>query len=682
METIDLLYKAVRLLAGHCDGAYQRDEAGFNRYDTDLGHQLAERAFETWTPGQKRTAWKMLRKYRSQLSTYGVDYHAIPEPPAAEKALPRAIPSPTTAPLVSKTVTVEKDQILIRFPYDPGLVEAVKEIPGRKWDPARKIWAIPLTTAALAKLREFVTGYGFEGDVDKVMDLASTTEKLAQESIEASKAASAEIEVEGLGGTLRPFQKAGVKYAIEKKRVLIGDQPGLGKTMESLATVHALNAYPALVICPATLKWNWYKHTRNWLPCKTIQILGTETVGRADANITIINYDQLKRYRDYLVRREFEAVIADESHLVKSSRAARTQYLEEIVSGCLYGRTSTGKLDRRTKEQLRKPVDVRLLLSGTPLLNRPEELVSQLQILDRLREFGGWYGFMRDYAGLSQTGWGMDTSGASNLKILNDRLRASCYIRRLKSEVLKELPPKQRTMVPTELTNRAEYDRAEHNLIQWLQETQGREKADAAIKAEQLVRIGALKQLAARGKMAAIKEWVEDFLDTDQKLVLFAWHQEIVRDLAQTFGCDSIYGDGTSASVRQAKADRFQNDPEDKLIALNIESGGLGLDLYAASNVIFCELGWNPGKMDQASDRCHRIGQTDNVMEWWFIGRKTIDEDIQQLIERKRSVVDAATDGVEQTEEVSVLNELVARLRGDEERSETTTPRENSLELF
>ncbi len=681
METIDLLYKAVRLLAGHCDGAHQRDDVGFNRYDTELGHQLAERAFEAWTPAQKRTAWKMLRKYRAQLSTYGVNYDAIPEPPAAERSIPRAIPSPTAALPVVKTVTVQTDQILIRFPYDPGLVEAVKEIPGRKWDPASKVWTIPLTTAALAKLKEFVIDYGFGGDVEKVADLAGKMEIFAQESIEASKAASAEIEIEGLGGTLRPFQKAGVKYAVEKKRVLIGDQPGLGKTMESLATIQALGAYPALVICPATLKWNWYNHTRNWLPGKTIQVLGTETVGRADANLTIINYDQLKRYRDYLVQREFKAVIADESHWLKSAKAQRTQFVEEIVNGCLYGRTEKGRLDRRTKEQLRKPVDVRLLLSGTPLLNRPDELVSQLQILDRLREFGGWYGFMRDYAGLSQTGWGMDTSGASNLKVLNDRLRASCYIRRLKSEVLKELPPKQRTVVSVEITNRAEYDRAEWNLIQWLKETHGQRKADAAERAEQLVRIGVLKQLAARGKMAAIKEWVADFLDTEQKLVLFAWHQEIVRDLAQTFGCDSIYGDGTSASVRQAKADRFQTDPEDKLIALNIETGGLGLDLYAASNVIFCELGWNPGKMDQASDRCHRIGQKDNVMEWWFIGRKTIDEDIQQLIERKRSVVDAATDGVEQTEEVSVLNELVARLRGDEERSETTL-KENSLELF
>jgi len=677
-----VLYRSVLILAGQCDGAHSRDNTGFNRYDAALGHSLAAVSFESWTPGQTRAAWKMLRKYRGQLANAGIDYDAIPEPPKPPDRISIEKPRSQPASVNQKTVSIDTNQILIRFPYDPGLVEAVKEIPGRKWEPERKVWTVPITTGALAKLKEFIGRYGFSGDVDKVVDLAGRTEALATESIEASKAASAEIEVEGLGGTLRPFQKAGVKYAVEKLRVLFGDQMGLGKTVESLATLQALGAYPALVICPASLKYNWYNETKKWLPGKTIQILGTETVGRADANITIINYDQLKRYRDYLVQRDFKAVICDESHLLKSAKAQRTQFVEEIVNGCIYGRGSSGRLDRRQKEQLRKPVDVRLLLSGSPVLNRPEELVPQLQILDRLREHGGWYGFMRDYAGLTQTRWGVDTSGDSNLKVLNDKIRASCYIRRLKSEVLRELPPKQRTVVPTELTNRAEYDRAEKNLIQWLQETQGKEKADAAARAEQLVRIEALKRLAARGKMAAIKEWVEDFLDTNEKLVLFGWHQEVVLDLAQTFHCDAMYG-GTPPDKRQAMVDRFQNDPATRLISLNMQTGGLGITLTAASNVLFCELGWNPAQHNQAGDRCHRYGQTDNVMEWWFIGRKTIDEDIEELIRKKGVVVDAATDGIERGEEVSVLNELVGRLRGEEYRNvPRKSSREDPLEIF
>jgi len=576
-------------------------------------------------------------------------------------------------------VKLTRTSVEISFPYSPDTVAAVKKIPGRKWDPTRKVWIVPQNPDGLKGLINFIDSYDTRlfGDIETVRDLASKATAIAAESIEASRASNADFEVEGLGGTLRPFQKAGVKYATDKLRVIIGDEMGLGKTIEALATIQSLDAFPALVLCPASLKLNWLREARKWLPGKTFQILGKETFGPSTADVVIINYDQLKKYRDYLVQREFKAVIADESHFLKSGKAQRTQYVEEIVNGCIYERKGT-RLDRRNKEQFRYPVGIRLFLSGTPLLNRPDELVSQLQILDRLREFGGWYGFMRDYCGAFSTRFGMDTSGAKNLKQLNDRLRSSCYIRRTTAEVLTELPPKQRSIVPVELTNRAEYDRAERDLIAWLMATAGAAKASAAERAEQLVRIEALKQLSARGKMAAITEWVEDFLDTGEKLVIFGWHQEVVRELAATFHCDAMYGP-TSQDKRQIMVDRFQEDPACRLLVLNVQTGGVGITLTAAHHVLFAELGWNPATMDQASSRCHRIGQTDTVMEWWFIGQRTIDEDIQDLIEDKRDVVDAVTDGTEKTQDVRVLNELVARLRGERK---VDVPKEDVLELF
>jgi hypothetical protein len=180
------------------------------------------------------------------------------------------------------------------------------------------------------------------------------------------------------------------------------------------------------------------------------------------------------------------------------------------------------------------------------------------------------------------------------------------------------------------------------------------------MRAEQLVRISHLKQLAARGKIKAIKDWMDDFLDSEESLVVFAWHKEIVGDIAKQFHCGSITGD-TPLAVRDQLVQSFQAR-DSHLLACNIQAGGLGLTLTAASNVLFAELGWNPAQMDQAGDRCHRIGQTDSVTEWWFVGRNTIEVDIQQLIEKKRTVVDAATDGIESTEDTSVMNELIGRL--------------------
>lgn len=583
------------------------------------------------------------------------------------------------SPPPGRTVTLTDDKACIRFPYNEDLIAEVKKIPSREWDKGGKVWTVPFIPDALEELLKFIEFHDFTGDMEKIRDLAGKLNRLAVEAIEASKAATADFEVEGIGGILRPFQKAGVKYAVEKKRVIIGDQPGLGKTIEALATVQAMSAYPTLVVCPATLKENWYREARKWLPHKIIQILGG--IGRSDAAITIVNYDRLKDYRDYLVRRDFKAVICDESHLLKNPKTLRSVFTEEIVNGCIYERNGT-KPNRRQKEQLRAPCEVRLLLTGTPVLNRPDELISQLRILDRLKEFGGWYRFTRDFCAAYSTQYGTDTSGAENLKVLHDKLRATCYVRRLKREVLAELPPKVRTVVPVELSNRSEYDRAERNLIVWLKDTVGEEKADAAARAEQLVRIEALKQLSARGKMAAIKEWVKDFLDTGEKIVLFGWHQGIVLDLARSFNCHAIYGD-TPIPKRQPIIDAFQDNSAIRALALNIQTGGLGITLTAASDVLFAELGWNPATMDQGADRLHRIGQTDSVNEWWFIGKNTIDEDIQQLIEEKRTVVDATTDGKEAIQGVSVLNELISRLRNDQRGGwEDSTDEPRTVELF
>lgn len=634
--------------------AYRRDLVEAVKMIPDRRYDRDQKIwFLPATPGHARAAIDFALKH---------DFRY--DPPLVE--LSKQAGAPVTVSAIGRTVEVVGDLAIVRFPYGEMLVSEMRRVTGANWDKATSTWNVPLKPESLIRLAEFAKQNDFTGDIERIRDLADKVAVLSAEAIEASKAADADFDVEGFGKTLRPFQRAGVKYASEKKRSIIGDEMGLGKTVEALATIQYLNAYPAVITCPANLILNWLREVRDCLPGRSIQILGKETAGRSNSDVTIINYDQLKNYREFLVRREFRALIADESHLLKNGKTQRAQIVEEIAVGSLFARNDKNRADRRSREKLRAPCEVRLLLTGTPVVNRPDELTSQLQILDRLKEFGGWYRFANDYCGLTFGRFGADTSGAKNLKELHDRLRATCYVRRLKSEVLKELPPKQRTVVPTDITNRREYQKAEAELIEWLRANHGHAKADAAERAEQLVRIEVLKQLSARGKMAAILEWINDFLDTGEKLVIFAWHKEIVIELANALKCDAIYGDGKSAQTRQDKVDRFQNDPSVRCIVLNVQSGGVGITLTAASNVVFCELGWNPATMDQAGDRCHRIGQTDSVTEWWFVGSGTIDVWIQELIEAKRAVVNAAVDGSDEVQEVSVLNELVARLISDD----------------
>lgn len=466
--------------------------------------------------------------------------------------------------------------------------------------------------------------------------------------------------------TLREFQKKGVEYALDKKRTFICDEMGLGKTIEALMAIDTANAYPALIVCPASLRLNWQNEIQKWLPNKKIIINGkNDDINAGDFVIT--SYDGTKKLiaaagSTIAAKYLFNSIVFDESHYIKNYKAQRT--INATV--------------------LAKKVELRLCLSGTPLINRPSELLSQLKILGRLNDFGGFWKFAFKYCRAYKSKWGWDFSGASNLEELNQKLRATCYIRRLKSDVLQELPAKQRTILNIELQNRDDYEKAKNNLIAWLKENatkdkkfleaikhlpeekQKIEKSDRAqntiqraLRAEQLVRIEKLKQLAAEGKLEEVKEWIENFNDSN-KLVVFTTHQHIAQELAKHFKAPMIIG-GLSDAQKQAAVDKFQNDESCKLIVCNIKAGGVGFTLTAASNVAFLELGWTSAEHDQAEDRCHRIGQTDSVNCWYLLAQNTIEDKIFALLQKKREIVSKVTDG-KSYQNKSVFKELLTYL--------------------
>jgi SNF2 family DNA or RNA helicase len=631
------------------DHASQLNGVGFNKFDTPLGMSLAQKPAEQWTPRQTRAAWRLLAKYSGQLSNAGIDYNAIPEPPL-----------PTNGS--TKLIAANDKNFVISFSYDPALVDAVKEIPGRKFDAASKKWAVPANASAVEPLFKFYQRYEFDIDGTALNLMAKLTEMRA-ERIERSHAADAQIEIVGLGGELRPFQKAGVAYALETKRLFIADEMGLGKTIQALATIHAANAYPAIVVCPASLKLNWAREAAKWLPGKSISVWNGKAGTAAD--VIVINYDVLSKHLEALLAMNAKCVVFDESHYAKNYKAKRTEAAKMLAKGIGY----------------------RLALTGTPVLNRPQELISQLEIIGRLNDVGGdFWAFAKRYCGAYHDRFGWVMSGASHLDELNEKMRATCYIRRNKVDVLKDLPAKQRATVPVAIDNRREYDRAERELISWLGDQaeqdaeflasiahlsadeqceakyqRREEKKNSAAQAEQLVRIEALKQLAAHGKLESVADWVESFLDTGEKLVLFAHHIDVVESIAKRFNAPSITG-STPLDKRQEYVDRFQTDPACNLIVLNIRAGGVGLTLTAASNVAFVELDWTPAAHDQAEDRCHRIGQNDAVTAWYLLAQNTIDDEIAALIEKKRAVVDSATEGKSTGQDTGIMNDLIKRM--------------------
>lgn len=479
-------------------------------------------------------------------------------------------------------------------------------------------------------------------------------EFLIDESLSvASIAQDADIEVEGLGGELMPFQRAGVSYALATRRTFIADEMGLGKTVEALAVLQAAQTFPAIIVCPATLKLNWKREAEKWLPGKSVEIVNGRTCYDVEADVIIVNYDILDAWKECFT---LNALVLDEAHLAKTPTSKRTKaaiYLSKKVP-------KTG---------------IVLALTGTPVINKPSELVSQLNILGALKSFGGAKGFHQRYCEWDGWGW----SGGKNLPELNRRLRGSCYIRRTKAEVLTELPPKRRADVSVILEPAARklHDRAVTDLLDLLGE-QAREKAyengtnanqaertarSRAQAAEALVRLNTLRKVTGEGKISLAKEWIENFLaDSEEKLVVFAHHKSVVQEIAREFGAPRIDGAATQTE-RQAAVDRFQEDDSTRIIVCSIKAAGIGITLTAASNVLFIEQDWTPAGNSQAEDRLHRIGQTDSVTAWYLNAEDSIDQKIGILLAEKVLLVDAATEGLDFESSVGIAAELLNGFR-------------------
>lgn len=531
----------------------------------------------------------------------------------------------------------------IAFPYNPYIVTKVKEIPGRWFDSKHKVWMVPKTAGdeidAFAK--RFKVQIGESNEPEQTFEIPELPELTVEIPLKRN---------------LFPFQAKGVAYAMEKKRLIIGDQPGLGKTSQAAATIEGLNAFPCLIICPSSLKINWQREFDIVSGRKCIILSdGVKNnfhkyyeAGMAD--VFIVNYESLKKYFvESITKPEgkplrlnhikfknnihfFKSVVIDESHRVKSFQSQQTKFTKGIC---------TGK-------------DVVLALTGTPVINKPIDLVPQLGIIGRVDDFGGYKKFVDRYcAGPKQ---------ASHLAELNYKLNLHCFYARKKSEVLKDLPAKMRQVVYCEIDaeHRREYEVAASDLITYLEQFKDytQEQIDRAMRGEVMVRIGKLKNISAKGKLKDVFDFVDDVLASGEKLVLFGHLHEVLGKFKERYpDAVSITGEDAMNS-RQGSVDSFQNNPNTKLAICSIQAAGVGLTLTASSRVAFVELGWHSAIHDQCEDRCHRIGQTDSVQCTYFLGKDTIDEHIYRIIEDKRAIASAITDS-DDVVEVNIIDNFI-----------------------
>lgn len=553
-----------------------------------------------------------------------------------------------------------------QVPSKDELERARKLLKFEGWIPRSQVQVLPL-----GSLLEYETKLRRQREAD--VHVSERTESaLKHDDLEPMK-----IEVPP-GEQLFPHQPIGITFAFRQKRSLNGDEPGLGKTAQ--AALFAKHAYYALreggrdekvlFVTLATLKRNAAREIARWWPGCRVEIIDKRSDNpKRKADIYVVNYDILaergKKSGELKVSRALRRVmsygvgvlVVDESHRTKSEDANRTFALLKI-----------GEL-----------AEYALLMSGTLVVNRPRELVTQLKIaglFDRLFPEGETHYrtkycqaqlrtiFFKDRFGRVRTRRVFDDTGAANLDELHEIL-GQVMIRRRKHEVLVDkdgnqlLPEKQYAVVSVDLDNRAEYDRYE----------------EAIAAADEGARLGMLshaRELLSVGKARAAAELVRTIVESGQKVVVFASFRASQQQLCELFPDALHILASDSQQVRDEAEQRFNSDPEAKVIVVSTLAGGVGLTLHAngaCSNAVLVDLDWTAANLDQAHDRIHRIGQTaESVVIWTMVAEGTIDDKLAEQVAEKRLVTGHILDGTpsivkEMRMKREVLNEVMERTK-------------------
>ncbi|KAK7104878.1 DNA annealing helicase and endonuclease ZRANB3-like [Littorina saxatilis] len=486
---------------------------------------------------------------------------------------------------------------------------------------------------------------------------------------------------------LMPFQREGIIFAVKKEgRCLIADEMGLGKTLQAIAVAYYFRAeWPLLIIVPSSLRYVWIEELEKWLPDvlpHEINLIqgGFDTGGIADAKITIVTYGLLSckssaTVKEALQTRKFNVAICDESHYFKNSRTECCKAVTPLLTAA-----------KRC-----------LLLSGTPAVARPAELFTQLDAL-LPGKFGSFWSFTKKYCAARWEHFGRrrqwKVDGASNLEELQQRLE-SIMIRREKSKVLTQLPPKQRQKIlfPLKDSNtKKEIVATFAELKPLLKKSKSPLAADLrgggpdGVNAPEqqdtniLSRIQRLYKLTGEAKVGPTREYIQMLCENvNLKFLVFAYHHNMMDGLQQTLWDKKVKFvriDGhTKPSERQMYVQQFQNDKDTRVAILSILAAGTGLTLTAATLVVFAELYWTPGVMVQCEDRAHRIGQASTVAVHYLVARDTMDEWVWSAVCKKTLVTSTALTGKTQALQADAGDSFQVELLS---AAEAYTPAENA----
>jgi len=432
---------------------------------------------------------------------------------------------------------------------------------------------------------------------------------------------------------LFPFQNVGVEFIDDNDFVLLADEMGLGKTIQAIEIFNQMKQFPVIIVCPAVLKLNWEKEIKKFINFDVvIEVLkGRTKIELPKADIYIINYDIIEFWVDVLLKTNPKIFVADESHYIKNKSTRRFKAIKKLINS------------KKSNSFVKK-----IFISGTPVLNKPKELISLLQLYDNKLFRPEWYYMMRFCAGKKRAiyvrGGGRkqiwDFDGASNTHILNIILRMLIMVRRKKEDVLKQLPNKQRSYIYFE--NKAKADDEFDELFT------GRYDEVKGEAMSLIAEISKQRQLAVEQRFESSTKFIDNILETKNKVVIFCYHKDVVKQLVNYYKKLNpvfITGD-VSIKRRNENVEKFQNKKNCRLFIATIRSCGVGITLTASDTVIFMEYDWTASQLLQAEDRVHRIGQKESVNIYYLVLNNSVEITISQLVEKKFKLEKSILEGV------------------------------------
>ncbi|KFB39093.1 AGAP008426-PA-like protein [Anopheles sinensis] len=501
--------------------------------------------------------------------------------------------------------------------FNEQMIEEFKKIPSKNYVPESKKWTFELKDynllqeriltlnphVVLAPIPVFVMREFASGPQPK-------PSRVCLNAIEPS-----------LTSSLLEFQKEGVAFAIEKGgRVLIADEMGLGKTYQAIAVADFYQQdWPLLICSTASTRDVWASKMRQLLPHLPVHHIAILNSGQdfiGDCRVLISSYSQMERCAEKLTERGFGMLIFDESHTLKNFKAKCTTVALELA-----------KRARRV-----------VLLSGTPALSRPVELFTQLQMLDG--RFCNFKEYSTRYCAGKQTNFGWNAMGQSNLAELNLLLARKFMIRRTKEDVLSELTEKNREAVvldPSYLWTSKGLEDDMNCFANDYSQSKGRQRDEILIK---------FYSTTAEAKAPAVCAYLKQVLKEKKKFIVFAHHHCMLDAIGKSFSkqkVDYIRIDGTTRSdLRASLIERFQTKDSCRAAVLSLKACNAGITLTAAQLVLFAELDWNPSTLAQAESRAHRIGQMDTVTVRYLLAKKTADDIIWGMLQKKQKTLTKA----------------------------------------